>query len=243
MSYAEVIVDIATEQVDRVFTYRIPEQLEGRLGPGYRVRVPFGRREKEGYVLRIKDTADYDENRIRDVIAPLEDYPALLPALIECAAEIKKETRCPMCEALRLMIPAGMRQGRVAVRREKIWRITFDPKDLDEKLRGEKRSLNRTLALTALSDGAWHSKSMAREPSIVQQTTLPGAGGASPCRNTLLGFSTDSRPWLVISKTPISSVAPKRFLIVRNRRYWWFRSPSKYTTVSTMCSRMRGPAI
>ena len=159
MSYAEVIVDIATEQVDRVFTYRIPEAMEDRIGPGYRVRVPFGHREKEGYVLRVKDTADYDENRIRDILALLEDYPALLPALIECALEIKKETRCPLCEALRLMIPAGMRQGRVAVRREKIWRITFDPKDLDEKLRGEKRSLNRTLALTALSDGEWHSKS------------------------------------------------------------------------------------
>ena len=45
--YAEIIVDIASEQVDRVFTYLVPDTLH--LEPGMRVRVPFGPREKEGY--------------------------------------------------------------------------------------------------------------------------------------------------------------------------------------------------
>ena len=41
--YAEIIVDIASEQVDRVFTYRVPDGME--LEPGFRVKVPFGPRE------------------------------------------------------------------------------------------------------------------------------------------------------------------------------------------------------
>ena len=159
MSYAEVIVDIATEQVDRVFTYRVPPALEGKAGVGYRVRIPFGPREKEGYILRMKDTADYEESKVKDIAALLEDYPALLPSLIACAEEIRQETRCPLCEALRLMIPSEMRGGRISVRTEKNWRVTFDPKDLETVLRGEKRSLNRRLVLTALGDGAWHSRS------------------------------------------------------------------------------------
>ena len=48
--YAEVIVDIASEQVDRVFTYRVPDAFSGMLFQGSRVRVPFGFREKEGFV-------------------------------------------------------------------------------------------------------------------------------------------------------------------------------------------------
>ena len=96
MSYAEVIVDIATEQVDRVFTYRVPPALEGKAGVGYRVRIPFGPREKEGYILRMKETADYEESKVKDIAALLEDYPALLPSLIACAEEIRQETRCPM---------------------------------------------------------------------------------------------------------------------------------------------------
>ncbi len=159
MGYAEVIVDIATEQVDRVFTYRVPEALSGRIGAGYRVRIPFGRREKEGYVLRLRDSADYDEDRIRDIIAPLEEYPVLLPSLIDCAEEIRAETKCPLCEALRLMLPAGLRTGRTRVRTERCWRIAFGKEKLGEVLAGEKRSPNRRLLLTALSDGEWHGRS------------------------------------------------------------------------------------
>ena len=36
---------------------------------------------------------------------------------------------------------------------------------------------------------------------------------------------------------------PKRFFIARRMRYWWLRSPSKLSTVSTICSSTRGPAI
>src|SRR5438034_3701984 len=46
-----------------------------------------------------------------------------------------------------------------------------------------------------------------------------------------------------MAKTPISSAEPKRFLVARSRRSSWRRSPSRYSTVSTICSRTLGPAI
>ncbi len=61
-------------------------------------------------------------------------------------------------------------------------------------------------------------------------------------RNRADGLGTSARPCSVISNTPISSVAPKRFLTPRRMRNWWPRSPSKYSTASTMCSSTRGPA-
>ena len=113
--YAQVIVDIAHENVDRVYSYRIPAGME--IERGMRVKVPFGRQVKEGYVLELADSADYDADKIRDVIAPLEDYSALLPQLIDLAKEIAQQTHCPMAEALRLMLPAEMRGGRIKVNR------------------------------------------------------------------------------------------------------------------------------
>src|SRR3989454_1343957 len=50
------------------------------------------------------------------------------------------------------------------------------------------------------------------------------------------------QPPSAISKTPISFVEPNRFFTARRTRYAWWRSPSKYSTVSTRCSRTRGPA-
>ena len=56
------------------------------------------------------------------------------------------------------------------------------------------------------------------------------------------GFSTSTSPSLFISNTPISFVEPKRFLTPRSILYDSYLSPSKYSTVSTICSKVRGPA-
>ncbi len=73
-------------------------------------------------------------------------------------------------------------------------------------------------------------------------TQLPGTG--SPCwlRKIALGLLTPFRPFSVMANTPISLTAPKRFLMARTSRKLLCVSPSKYSTVSTMCSSTRGPA-
>lgn len=150
--YAEVIIDIAHEAVDRVYTYRVPEGM--KIVRGMRVRAPFGPREKEGYVLGLKSRTDYDPLKIRDVIAPLEDYPALLPELIDLAFEIKESTHCPMAEALRLMLPAEMRGGRVKIKTETVVRAKVQGEALENALLSLKRARKQRLLLEMLSDGS-----------------------------------------------------------------------------------------
>ncbi|MBR1584707.1 MAG: primosomal protein N' [Clostridia bacterium] len=152
--YAEIIVDIASEQVDRVFTYRVPQGME--LAPGTRVQVPFGPRMKEGFVIRLKERADFDESRIKNVAARLEAYPALLPPLMALAEEIRQKAHCPLCEALRLMIPAEMRGGRIKVKTEPYARLLIPPDRIDEAIQAQKRSKKRQLLITLLSDGQAH---------------------------------------------------------------------------------------
>ena len=152
--YAEIIVDIASEQVDRVFTYQVPDTL--RIVPGMRVRVPFGPREKEGFVIRLKETADYDESKIKPILAALEDYPAVLPELMELAWEIRAKCHCPLCEALRLMLPAEMRGGRVKVKTEEYVRLLIPPERIDEAIESQKRAKSRQMLIRLLSDGQAH---------------------------------------------------------------------------------------
>ena len=119
--YAQVIVDIAHADVDRVFTYAIPDGMA--LQVGMRVAVPFGRQEKEGYVLGFSDDCELPPDRIRQVKEPLEDYPAILPGLVELARGMSVSAHCPLAETLRLMIPAQMRGGRIGVKTEKAARL------------------------------------------------------------------------------------------------------------------------
>ena len=154
--YADVIVDIASERVDRVFVYAVPEKYAATFCPGTRVRVPFGFREKEGYILRMRESTDFDPARIREIISPMEDYPAIPENLIALAEEVRADSHCPLCEALRLMIPSEMRGERIRVKTETCLRVTFPPQDAEKMIAEQSRSWRRKLILTALSDGLEH---------------------------------------------------------------------------------------
>ena len=159
--YAQVIVDIASESVDRVFTYRVPEGMN--IVRGMRVSVPFGPRSAEGYVLGLSDTAQLDESRIKAIRQPLEDYPALLPPLIDLAQEIARDTHCSLAEALRLMLPAQIRGGRVKIKTETAARLLIAGDDLQAALTGCKNARKRRLLLEMLSDGQPHAVAELRQ--------------------------------------------------------------------------------
>ncbi|MNY61795.1 hypothetical protein D3C86_1985170 [compost metagenome] len=83
---------------------------------------------------------------------------------------------------------------------------------------------------------------MGRVPSHVAITTLPGTSSWARVRKIADGLETSFKPLSVIPNTPSSLTAPKRFFTARNKRNRPSDSPSKYSTVSTMCSSTRGPA-
>ena len=125
--YAQVIVDIVHERVARTFSYAVPEGMT--LSPGQRVSVPFGRRAVEGVVLALAETCDLPPEKVRPVTAALEDYPAILPPLIDLAREMAEETHAPLAETLRLMLPAQMRGGRVHVKKEMTAELRVSPEE------------------------------------------------------------------------------------------------------------------
>ena len=51
--YADVIVDISQEKLDKPFQYRVPENLRGELETGMCVHIPFGNGNRllKGYVV------------------------------------------------------------------------------------------------------------------------------------------------------------------------------------------------
>ena len=113
---AQVIVDIVHENVARTFSYRIPDGMA--LSLGQRVEVPFARMIKEGVVVGFTEDCDVPPEKLRDVRAPLEDYPAVLPPLLALARHMAQDSHCPLAETLRLMLPAEMRGGRVQVKQQ-----------------------------------------------------------------------------------------------------------------------------
>lgn len=107
--FYEVIVDISNSEIDKVFDYHAPFDVD----VGYRVLVPFGRRQVEGFVIGKKEHADTHHD-IKDIIMKLDDYPVILPEMVELARHMSK-SNLRFIDCLRLFIPAKLRGGRVKV--------------------------------------------------------------------------------------------------------------------------------
>ena len=68
--FADVIIDIQHEKLDKIFQYRVPESMVDELEPGMEVVVPFGRgnRRIKGYVTGLAETCDYDLSKVKEIL-------------------------------------------------------------------------------------------------------------------------------------------------------------------------------
>ena len=151
--FCQVIVDLIHDRVAKPYTYCIPEGMH--LEEGQRVEVPFGSRRLEGIVLSLLTEApdDLQPEKIREVIRPLDDYPAVPAELMELAAEMARETHCPLSEMLRLMIPAEMRGGRVRIRTERQFRLAVSEEEALSLIAQDRREGKRSRIIRMMLDG------------------------------------------------------------------------------------------
>ena len=105
--YADIIIDITHEKLDKVFQYSIPSHLEGMLKVGTEVVVPFGRGNKEtkGYVTGFSREAGYDVSKIKPVAGIAKDSVAIESKLVALAAWMKEYYGGTMIQALKTVIP------------------------------------------------------------------------------------------------------------------------------------------
>ncbi len=105
--FANVIVDISHERVDRPFQYRVPERLRGQVGAGSPVLVPFGagNRLRKGYVVELTDRAEYDPARIKELDSLDETGYNAASQLIRLAWWMKEQYGSTMNQALKTVLP------------------------------------------------------------------------------------------------------------------------------------------
>ncbi len=110
--YADVIIDIAHEKVDKVFQYKIPTGLAQAVYPGVRVHVPFGRgnQEKVGYVVDISEETDYPAEKIKAVLGVDEKGMSVEGRQIQIAYWLKSQYGSTTIAALKTVLPVRQKQ-------------------------------------------------------------------------------------------------------------------------------------
>ena len=109
--YADIIVDITHEKLDKIFQYRIPKEMEGRLQTGMEVLIPFGRanRETKGYVIGFSEKCNYDPEKIKEITQIIQNHIAIEAKLVALAAWMKEHYGGTMIQALKTVLPVKVK--------------------------------------------------------------------------------------------------------------------------------------
>jgi primosomal protein N' (replication factor Y) len=104
-AYANVIVDISLEKLDKTFQYQVPEELRDLLQVGMQVKIPFGSRQITGYVVELTDTPEYAVAKMKPILQIEEGGVAIESQLIALAAWMRRNYGSTMNQALKTVIP------------------------------------------------------------------------------------------------------------------------------------------
>lgn len=112
--YGEIILNSEAVEIDRPFTYKIPESLNPKVRVGQIVKVPFGFRNKpvEGFIIGIKkeDEVSFDY-KMKELLSIETEEPIITLDDIELIYFLKEKYLCKYIDAFRLLIPVGIMKG------------------------------------------------------------------------------------------------------------------------------------
>ena len=151
--YADIIIDISHEKVDRPFQYRIPEELLESVQVGVRVMVPFGMGNhlRKGYVVGLSRKTDYDPEKIKEIAGVESGSTSIQSQLIQLAGWMKITYGCTMNQALKTVLPV---RQKMKAKEKKTIRCLLEKEALEAAIsEAEKKSYKaRVRLLTAFRE-------------------------------------------------------------------------------------------
>ena len=105
--YADIIIDISHEQLDKAFQYAVPEELENIIDIGMTVDIPFGAGNRiiTGYVLGLSDKPKYPVDKIKYLVDVTKGRVCVESRMIKLAAWLKHNYGSTMNQAMKTVIP------------------------------------------------------------------------------------------------------------------------------------------
>lgn len=107
MIYADIIVDISHEKLDRSFQYRVPEEFQKEIRVGMVASIPFGNGNhmRKGYVIGLSDKTKYEPDKIKAICGLCSGEETTESRLIALAAWMKENYGSTMIQALKTVLP------------------------------------------------------------------------------------------------------------------------------------------
>lgn len=132
--YAGIVVNNSSLQVDKIFTYYIPEKWQQTIKLGFRVKVPFGIGNKkiDGFIVKLYE--DYtNSSNIKEVLEICDGYPLLREESIDLIYFMREKYLCTYLDCIKTIIPSGITKGI----KSKTNKVIYAGKNLENRFKKE----------------------------------------------------------------------------------------------------------
>lgn len=131
INYAGIIIEFATvSEIDRPFTYVVPDAYKDKLQIGQRVKVPFGKgnRQYVGYIVSLMDTIEPQKYRLKEISGIVEEEPLLTSEQLELVQFIVKYYGTSYAAAFDVVLPPGLKDHPIskAPTHQKVYKLNED---------------------------------------------------------------------------------------------------------------------
>lgn len=106
--YAAIAVEAPVTQI---YTYRIPEKLQGQVQPGSRVLAPFGPRRIRGFCVEVSDECPIDPAKCRDILKAGPEGEIVFPELLRLTKWAADYYYTGWGMMLAAAVPSAVRKG------------------------------------------------------------------------------------------------------------------------------------
>lgn len=151
--YAEVVVGISIDKLDKTFCYRIPESFgDPDVLIGTEVIVPFGRgnRETKAFVVEVKEDTDIDKSLVKDILRKSETGVQIEGKLIKLAYWLKSNYGGTVNEALRSVLQAPRKIERIKERTVSLLKDREEAEDILREFERKKYTVKAKILRRAI---------------------------------------------------------------------------------------------
>ncbi len=142
MKYADIIVDISHENLDKTYQYAIPDDFANKIVIGTLVMVPFGKGDRiiKGYVIGLSNEPKWKVESIKSIYDIVNEALIIESQLIHLAYWMKETFGATMNDALKTVIPV---KKAVKSKEKKTIKLIITRDDAEEHLQMFKKKNNR----------------------------------------------------------------------------------------------------
>ena len=102
-----VLVELSNKNIDKIFDYSVPPQMQDDIKVGIRVEVPFGRMSLEGFVLEVKNDSSVES--LKEIISIVDNDIVLNNELLLLGKEMQKNTLSTLISCYQVMLPKALK--------------------------------------------------------------------------------------------------------------------------------------